>query len=55
MQFNIENCVSLVISELERIIIPFFEGPTLGKVPSEAPNSVHLESSTQQKTKNETT
>lgn len=26
MQFNIENCVSLVISELERIITSFFEG-----------------------------
>ena len=29
MQFNIENCVNLVISELERIITSFSEGPEL--------------------------
>ena len=29
MQFIIENCVNLVISELERIITSFFEGPEL--------------------------
>lgn len=29
MQFNIENCVNLLISELERIITSFFEGPEL--------------------------